>query len=175
MVEATAPSVGLSFGATPATPTEEWRKAAWQDHVSVSVGSSGGECKEGTEEGSHERVLEGHVGTSRNARRSARRCLPTLVLEEVRDCLSDEPSACAGNKKYCVQGYAGQRETECAICLEEYKEGDEVTKLPCQHTFHRGRHVANGGADSNYEVCVGVLQWLKTHNSCPICRRATRL
>ncbi|KZV21346.1 hypothetical protein F511_26954 [Dorcoceras hygrometricum] len=42
----------------------------------------------------------------------------------------------------------------CTICLEEWRKGEEVTKLPCSHAFH---------AD-----CA--IQWLKTSHFCPICR-----
>ncbi|KAG8676102.1 hypothetical protein FPOAC1_002098 [Fusarium poae] len=43
---------------------------------------------------------------------------------------------------------------ECTICIDEMKEGDMATFLPCSHWFH--------------EECVTL--WLKEHNTCPICR-----
>ncbi|PNP73640.1 hypothetical protein FNYG_13022 [Fusarium nygamai] len=43
---------------------------------------------------------------------------------------------------------------ECTICINEMKEGDMVTFLPCNHWFHK--------------ECVTL--WLKEHNTCPICR-----
>ncbi|KAF4340321.1 RING finger [Fusarium beomiforme] len=43
---------------------------------------------------------------------------------------------------------------ECTICIDEMKEGDMATFLPCHHWFH--------------EECVTL--WLKEHNTCPICR-----
>ncbi|KAF5008792.1 hypothetical protein FDECE_4947 [Fusarium decemcellulare] len=43
---------------------------------------------------------------------------------------------------------------ECTICIDEMKEGDMATFLPCKHWFH--------------EDCV--VLWLKEHNTCPICR-----
>ena len=42
----------------------------------------------------------------------------------------------------------------CVICLEDFKNGDKATVLPCIHMFH-----------SN---CL--IDWLKTQNSCPICK-----
>ncbi|XP_050228229.1 RING-H2 finger protein ATL8-like [Mercurialis annua] len=46
--------------------------------------------------------------------------------------------------------------TECAICLAEFAEGDEVRVLPqCGHGFHVG--------------CIDT--WLASHSSCPSCRQ----
>jgi len=42
----------------------------------------------------------------------------------------------------------------CVICLEDFKNGDKATVLPCIHLFH-----------SN---CI--QNWLKTQNCCPICK-----
>lgn len=33
---------------------------------------------------------------------------------------------------------ASSWQTECCICMEEYKEGDHITSLPCNHFFHSG-------------------------------------
>ncbi|KAI3515050.1 hypothetical protein L1887_13799 [Cichorium endivia] len=44
---------------------------------------------------------------------------------------------------------------ECAICLAEYEDGDEIRVLPqCGHGFHVG--------------CIDT--WLGSHSSCPSCR-----
>ncbi|KAJ6413383.1 hypothetical protein OIU84_006224 [Salix udensis] len=46
--------------------------------------------------------------------------------------------------------------TECAICLGDFVEGDEVRVLPhCGHGFH--------------VVCID--KWLGSHSSCPSCRQ----
>ncbi len=42
----------------------------------------------------------------------------------------------------------------CVICLEDFKNGDKATVLPCIHLFHTS--------------CI--QNWLKTQNSCPICK-----
>ena len=42
----------------------------------------------------------------------------------------------------------------CLICLEDFKNGDKTTILPCIHFFHTN--------------CI--LHWLKSQNSCPICK-----
>lgn len=45
---------------------------------------------------------------------------------------------------------------ECAICLAEYGDGDEIRILPqCGHGFHVG--------------CID--KWLGSHSSCPSCRQ----
>lgn len=43
---------------------------------------------------------------------------------------------------------------ECSVCKENYKIGDKVHIMPCEHNFHQD--------------CL--LPWLKEHNSCPVCR-----
>lgn len=45
---------------------------------------------------------------------------------------------------------------DCAICLAEYADGDEIRVLPqCGHGFHVG--------------CID--KWLGSHSSCPSCRQ----
>ncbi|PTB64005.1 hypothetical protein BBK36DRAFT_1171449 [Trichoderma citrinoviride] len=48
----------------------------------------------------------------------------------------------------------GDSKTECTICIDDMKVGDEAAFLPCKHWFH--------------EECV--VLWLKEHNTCPVCR-----
>ncbi|KAJ0966777.1 hypothetical protein J5N97_023694 [Dioscorea zingiberensis] len=51
---------------------------------------------------------------------------------------------------------AGGRIAECAICLAEFAEGEEIRILPqCGHGFHA--------------ACVDT--WLSSHSSCPSCRQ----
>ncbi|GKU03537.1 ring finger protein [Fusarium langsethiae] len=52
------------------------------------------------------------------------------------------------------QMLGSEGKAECTICIDEMKEGDMATFLPCSHWFH--------------EECVTL--WLKEHNTCPICR-----
>lgn len=43
---------------------------------------------------------------------------------------------------------------ECPICKDNYKQTDQLMKMPCNHIFH--------------ETCLS--SWLKLRNSCPNCR-----
>ena len=44
---------------------------------------------------------------------------------------------------------------ECSICLDDYKEGDYIRKLPCNHEFHSD--------------CIA--KWLvERHSTCPLCK-----
>eukprot|EP00747_Dinoflagellata_sp_TGD_P167695 gnl/TRDRNA2_/TRDRNA2_192578_c0_seq1.p1 gnl/TRDRNA2_/TRDRNA2_192578_c0~~gnl/TRDRNA2_/TRDRNA2_192578_c0_seq1.p1 ORF type:complete len:386 (+),score=77.56 gnl/TRDRNA2_/TRDRNA2_192578_c0_seq1:70-1227(+) len=45
-------------------------------------------------------------------------------------------------------------DTNCQICMEDFKEGDELKTLPCFHIFHA--------------ACID--QWLKVNSICPTCR-----
>ncbi|XP_023512261.1 RING-H2 finger protein ATL74-like [Cucurbita pepo subsp. pepo] len=45
--------------------------------------------------------------------------------------------------------------TECAVCLGEFEEGELIKNLPnCNHSFHSS--------------CIDA--WLRNHSSCPLCR-----
>ena len=49
----------------------------------------------------------------------------------------------------------GNAETECAVCLNELKEQDNLRLLPkCDHVFHMD--------------CIDA--WLACHETCPVCR-----
>jgi len=59
-------------------------------------------------------------------------------------------------------------EYSCGICLEEFKVGETVLKLPCKDTPHFFHY--NENKDKKDDSCDGILPWLKIKNSCPICR-----
>merc|ERR1712176_1032547 len=48
-----------------------------------------------------------------------------------------------------------KKKETCSICLEPFKNGDEIRRLPCFHIFHKNE----------------IDRWLTTGNDkCPICR-----
>lgn len=60
------------------------------------------------------------------------------------------------NEKLAAAAGTGGGGSECAICLAEYADGDEIRVLPqCSHGFH--------------VVCIDT--WLGSHSSCPSCRQ----
>ena len=61
------------------------------------------------------------------------------------------------DKKYCKKSEQDSNKLEypeCSICLMEINEGEDTILIPCGHMFH--------------DKCV--TQWLKMHNTCPLCR-----
>lgn len=44
---------------------------------------------------------------------------------------------------------------QCTVCMEEFRTGDQVKRLSCQHHFHPD--------------CI--IPWLELHGTCPICRK----
>nr|GMD90129.1 probable E3 ubiquitin-protein ligase RHY1A [Ipomoea batatas] len=51
-------------------------------------------------------------------------------------------------------GGGAEEESRCSICLEEFREGVNITPLPCSHRFHHS--------------CIST--WLEREASCPLCR-----
>ena len=45
-------------------------------------------------------------------------------------------------------------DVNCVICLEHFREGEELLVMNCGHVFH--------------EYCI--LTWLEEENACPVCR-----
>lgn len=45
-------------------------------------------------------------------------------------------------------------QTSCTICIEDFKDGDDVKTLPCLHLYHTS--------------CIDA--WLRRSNDCPICK-----
>ena len=68
-------------------------------------------------------------------------------------------AAVAGLEKQAfhgTEGCGGGGESECAICFEDFEDGEEVSVMPCSHghEFH--------------PICI--TKWLGRSNMCPLCR-----
>lgn len=50
----------------------------------------------------------------------------------------------------------------CAICQDKFKVGEKIISVPCKPMPHYF-HIQN-------ENCGGIIPWLETNNTCPICR-----
>lgn len=75
----------------------------------------------------------------------------TGFVEEIRTPLKDK----SGSKEEVkTENNASVEDNECSICLTSYKKKDMITKLVCQHRFHKH--------------CVTL--WFKEKNNCPLCR-----
>ena len=57
-------------------------------------------------------------------------------------------------EKFCKRNKGKLELPNCCICQDEIQLGKETVLLPCGHMYH-------------WECC---LEWLKTNNTCPICR-----
>ena len=51
---------------------------------------------------------------------------------------------------------AAPSDGQCPVCLIDLSSEEKCTRMPCGHCFH--------------EHCL--LQWLRSHNTCPVCRFA---
>ncbi|EMP38002.1 E3 ubiquitin-protein ligase RNF13 [Chelonia mydas] len=99
------------------------------------------------------------------------------ATKEPRECLfslSGDPV----NKKILGDEY-----DICAICLDEYEDGDKLRILPCSHGYRSPTgQTASGNLLIHYPVCTAfpvaayhckcVDPWLtKTKKTCPVCKQ----
>jgi len=64
--------------------------------------------------------------------------------------------------EFIVDSEFAEKELQCSICLDDFKEGDKCVRLPCKGESH----IFHSGSDS----CSGVRPWLERTNTCPMCR-----
>ncbi|XP_031480942.1 E3 ubiquitin-protein ligase At4g11680-like [Nymphaea colorata] len=79
--------------------------------------------------------------------------LPVWKFSEVSVSSNDSDEDCAEKLSTCE--HPKDTESECCICLAEYKDKDEVRELPCSHIFHLR--------------CID--KWLTIISSCPLCKQ----
>ncbi|XP_032806451.1 RING finger protein 24-like isoform X2 [Petromyzon marinus] len=62
-----------------------------------------------------------------------------------------------GYKEVVLKGKAKKLSLQetCAVCLEDFREKDELAVCPCKHAFHR--------------KCL--VKWLEIRNACPMCNK----
>lgn len=79
---------------------------------------------------------------------------PEPVDPEIRaaEILSKLPRTQWKSKGHCVKECEME---ECALCLDNFKSGEDVLTLPCEHFFH--------------ESCL--TPWLIKSNLCPLCKQ----
>ncbi|KAG8083955.1 hypothetical protein GUJ93_ZPchr0010g10557 [Zizania palustris] len=88
---------------------------------------------------------------SKGLKKKALKALPKLVYADAVAAAAAARGAVVGEEEGKVEVLA-----ECAICLSEFGEREEVRVMPqCGHGFH--------------VACVDT--WLRTNSSCPSCRR----
>ncbi|XP_062222415.1 RING-H2 finger protein ATL8-like [Phragmites australis] len=86
------------------------------------------------------RAPQGAAGANKGVKKEVLRSLPTVTYISDRSKAAEE----------------GAEADECAICLAEFEDGQDMRVLPqCGHGFHA--------------ACVDT--WLRAHSSCPSCRR----
>ncbi|XP_012442754.1 uncharacterized protein LOC105767727 [Gossypium raimondii] len=81
-------------------------------------------------------------------------CLSVQALRRYKWGDDEEQDCLPLKKRRRLREGLNSANKECAICLDEFSEGDEVASMPCTHVFHDG--------------CI--IKWLKTNHLCPLCR-----
>lgn len=81
--------------------------------------------------------------------------LMALMAQEGRQSNAAADGDIAALPSQTVQDVAslGEQNT-CTICIEDFKDGDDLKTLPCLHIYH--------------SACID--SWLQRDNSCPICK-----
>lgn len=73
--------------------------------------------------------------------------------ERNRDSVFDDVVRCTEEALQAIGEHPAPVDGTCAICLCDWRRGDAVATLPCQHRFHRD--------------CI--VPWLRRKDACPLC------
>lgn len=76
---------------------------------------------------------------------------PTINANVQREVFSKKLSR---KFNWSKMGWKSLDQKDCAICLEEFKTGDDLVHLPCSHRFHWS--------------CG--MPWIESNSHCPCCR-----
>jgi hypothetical protein len=86
----------------------------------------------------------------------AKRILTKSDVERLLASASTTPSTASADDDVSKEDQNLINNSCCAICIDDYQEGDSVRDLPCGHIFH--------------DSCVD--EWLLKHNRlCPVCKQ----
>ncbi|KAK5832215.1 hypothetical protein PVK06_016015 [Gossypium arboreum] len=80
-------------------------------------------------------------------------CLSVQALRRYKWGDDEEQDSLPLKKRRRLREGLNSTSKECAICLDEFSEGDEVASMPCTHVFHDG--------------CI--VNWLKNNHLYPLC------
>ncbi|XBI36876.1 hypothetical protein VPH35_122316 [Triticum aestivum] len=84
----------------------------------------------------------------------AQQMRPATVASEP---VAPAPAVELGYFPYSAEGRRASERLVCAICLEEFQQGQPCSEVPaCRHVFHR--------------YCIDV--WRRSKTTCPLCRRS---
>ena len=91
-------------------------------------------------------------------------CLPCFLriispLMETKNGLSDHEINSLEINKYQKNSDDDTNNNSCIVCLEDFKNGEKITRLKCQHQFH--------------VKCI--REWLLINGTCPICRQTVEI
>lgn len=125
----------------------------------TNVGGGEGGAREDEDLAGRLQGVLGRLGVEENSKPKAK---SSAVAALVRRVMGEEEGSHTHELK----------DESCIICMNEFRNGDVVMKMPCGHWFHEGaeegeEEVKEGDNDDEEEgPCGGIIPWLKTSNKC---------